>query len=66
MTLLERYRANECAVRDCARARHADAAVCDSDLGELWANRLVKQADGTYIRRRAFAARDESGWVRAA
>jgi hypothetical protein len=66
MTLLDRIHANQCAVRDCSRTRAQDAEVCRADLNELWAHRLDRQADGTYLRRRTFALRDETGWVKAA
>ena len=66
MTLLDRMRAQQCAVVDCARARHEDAAVCRDDLNELWANRLLRQPDGTYLRRRSFSARDFTGKLVAA
>ncbi len=65
MTLTERYAANRCAVVDCNRQRHLDAAVCRDDLNELWHHLLVRQADGTYLRRRTFTAR-ETTWRAAA
>ncbi len=66
MTLLERIRANRCAVVDCQRERMADAAVCRDHMGDLWGNRLDRLEDGTYQVRRTFAARDESWLGRAA
>lgn len=66
MTLSERIAANRCAVQDCERERAPDAAVCRDDLDELWAHRLIRQPDGTYLRRRAFRGRDETGWTHAA
>jgi hypothetical protein len=60
VTLLDRIHANRCAVRDCARTRVPDAQVCEADLIELWNNRLDRQPDGTYTRRRTFTARDET------
>lgn len=65
MTLLERYRANECAVVDCNRERIPDGPCCRDDMRELWANRLIRQVDGSYLRRRAFPIRDLT-WSRAA
>lgn len=65
MTLSERIQANECAVRTCDRRRAPDSAVCREDIGELWANRLDRQSDGTYLRRRVLPARDLT-WSRAA
>ncbi len=61
MTLTERIHANTCSVEGCERKRHPDAVVCRDDLGELWANRLLRQGDGSYVRRRTFAARDLTG-----
>lgn len=59
MTLTQRIEAaTRCAVDECERQKAPDAAVCREDLNELWSNRLVRQADGTYRRRRPFAARD--------
>lgn len=61
MSLLEReIRATRCAVTDCTRDRAPDAEVCARDLDELWLRRLDRQPDGSYLRRRAFIARDES------
>lgn len=57
MSLLERM---TCRVQGCNRRRAPDTDVCDADLTELWMHRLVKLADGTYVRRRAFTARDET------
>lgn len=58
MTLLARIHANRCAVRDCTREKAPDAAVCREDLTELWHNRLNREPDGSYTRRRTFPARD--------
>jgi hypothetical protein len=66
MSLLARVHANQCLVRDCSRTRAPDAQVCDADLTELWHNRLVRQADGSYLRRRTFPARDMTGYRVAA
>ena len=55
MTLAERL---TCRVRDCGRHRAPDALVCDADLRELWSNRLHKEPDGSYTRRRTFPARE--------
>jgi hypothetical protein len=65
MTLTERIHANECRVRDCSRRRAQDALVCSADLAELWHNRLDRQPDGTFLRRRTFAPRDFT-WAAAA
>lgn len=67
MSLLERVRqAETCRVVDCDRHRAPDALVCADDLTELWRNRLTRQPDGTFTRRRAFAARDLTRQVIAA
>lgn len=66
MTLLSRIHANQCRVEGCTRERAADAAVCADDLRELWNNRLDRAEDGTFVRRRTFVARDETGYVRHA
>jgi hypothetical protein len=59
VSLLERTRAAEaCAVVDCTRHRTTDSLFCQDHLGEMWANRLDRQADGTFIPRRRFVARD--------
>lgn len=59
MSLLARVAAAEtCIVVDCDRRRAADAQVCREDLGELYGNRLDRNPDGTYRRRRTFVARD--------
>lgn len=58
MTLLDRIAARRCAVVGCTRERVADAQVCRDDMRELWANRLDRQTDGTYLRRRTFTPRD--------
>ncbi len=61
MTLLERVvAAQKCAVQDCDRHRAQDALVCRDDLAELYHNRLDRQPDGTFLRRRSFVARDET------
>lgn len=66
MSLLERIQAaQKCAVVDCDRHREPDAQVCRDDLGELWANRLDRNPDGTYRRRRALPARDLTRLVAA-
>lgn len=64
MNLIERFRANRCAVRGCERERMTDAAVCRDDMNELFARRLAREADGTYTRRRVFRLRDETGALR--
>ena len=63
MSLLERIRANRCAVQDCQRERAPDAAVCRDDLVEQLRHHLDRQADGTFRRRRIFPARDLTGQI---
>ena len=46
--------------------RVEDAAVCRDDLAALWRRELVRQEDGTYTRRRMFAAREDASWRAAA
>lgn len=65
MTLLDRIAARQCAVRDCHEDRAADSDVCSRDLTEKWMHRIDKQPDGTYLRKRALTARDET-WRAAA
>lgn len=65
MTLLERIEANRCVVADCARAKLPDAIVCASCLNLLWGNKLVRLADGSFIERRTFRPRDETGRIAA-
>lgn len=61
MSLLDReLRATRCAVVDCNRERLPDAELCRQDTNELWLHHLDRQADGSYLRRRVFIARDES------
>lgn len=57
MSLLERYRANQCAVRDCVEPRSPDAAVCSDHLNTLYRRELARMDDGTYVERR-FLPRD--------
>lgn len=59
MSLLARIHENRCLVRDCTRQKAQDAQVCRDDLGELWRNRLNREDDGSYSRRRTFTARVE-------
>lgn len=66
MTLLDRIRANRCAVEDCQRERNPHARFCTADITEDWMNRLDYLPDGRIVRRRALRARDESGYLRAA
>lgn len=65
MSLMERIAARRCAVVDCDRERVEDGPCCRDDMRELWMNRLDRQPDGTYTRRRTFTAR-ETTWQRAA
>jgi hypothetical protein len=60
MSLLSRIHANKCLVRDCTRERATDTDVCRADLNEKWQNRLNREPDGSYTRRRTFTARDET------
>jgi hypothetical protein len=57
MTLSERIAANECAVVECQRHRVTDSLFCHEHLGEMWANRLDRQPDGSFLPRRRFPAR---------
>jgi hypothetical protein len=66
VSLLARVHAAQCAVDDCDRERAPDAALCREDLNALWRHELDRQQDGTYTRRRTFAARDFTGQVRGA
>lgn len=61
MTLLSRIHANRCAVIDCTRERAQDSDVCRVDLNEKWADRLDRNPDGSYSRRRTFVARELYG-----
>lgn len=61
MGLLSRIEARQCAVVGCAHERAGGSDVCRADVTEKAARRLVQLADGTYLRRRAFVARDETG-----
>jgi hypothetical protein len=65
MTLLDRITARQCRVVDCTRERVEGALVCRDDLRELFRNRLDRNPDGTYSRRRTFPPRDLT-WSRAA
>lgn len=38
-----------CNVRGCDRDRARDAQVCLDHLNDLWANRLERQGDGTFV-----------------
>lgn len=62
--LLARIHENLCKVVGCSRERVPDSDVCGEDLNAKWRNELDRQPDGTYVRRRAFAARDLTGSVR--
>lgn len=63
MTLLERIHANAaCAVVACDEARVPDSLFCREHVADMWANRLERQPDGTFLAYRRFAARDETGW----
>lgn len=62
MTLSERIAAaNRCAVVACQRGRTRDSLFCRDHLNEMWANRLTRQPDGSFVPARRFAARDETG-----
>jgi hypothetical protein len=58
MTLTERLAAQNCAVVGCERHRADDSLVCSDHLREMWANRLVRQPDGTFVPARRFIPRD--------
>jgi len=58
VTLSERM---ACRVIGCDRRRVPDSDVCRDDLGEKWCNRLLRQPDGSYLRRRVLPARDITG-----
>ena len=64
MTLLDRIAARRCAVRECPETRAQDSDVCSGHLTDKWQHRLLRTDDGYTVRR--LAARDESGWLRAA
>ena len=66
MSLTERINARKCAVVACDGDRAADSLVCGEHLTEMWANRLDRQPDGTFVQRRRFAARDLTDWSPAA
>jgi hypothetical protein len=67
VSLLSRVvEATTCRVQGCDRARARDAQVCAADVTELFMNRLDRQPDGSYTRRRTFAARDLTGSLRVA
>jgi len=66
MTLLERIEANRCVVAECDRAKLPDTVTCREHLNDLWANRLLRLADGSYIERRTFAPREDASWRTAA
>ena len=58
MTLLDRIEARQkCVVVGCQRSRQRDSLFCPDCLNEMWANRLIRQPDGSYVRSR-FTARD--------
>ena len=59
MSLLDRtIAAEKCLVRGCQRKRAPEAQVCEADLELLWRNQLDRLADGSFIGRRQFLARD--------
>lgn len=66
MTLLERIAARQCAVVDCSEDRAPDSDVCAPDITAKWMHRLDRNPDGTYRRRHALRARDETWLGRAA
>lgn len=66
MSLTERIAARSCAVVDCSRHRATDSLVCSDHLAAMWANRLDRKPDGTFVPRRRFAPRDLTGWTPAA
>lgn len=56
MTLLERVnQAKPCAVVNCDRHRAQDSLVCADHLAAMWANRLDRRSDGTFVTRPRFS-----------
>lgn len=59
MTLLERIQAaTTCAVVGCERRRADDSLVCSDHLAAMWANRLTRQPDGSFIAARVWIPKD--------
>jgi len=59
MTLRERIAATEgCAVVGCERHRTTDSLFCADHLNDMWANRLTRQDDGSFIPARRWVPRD--------
>jgi hypothetical protein len=63
--LLARIAANRCRVQGCERARMTDAAVCRDHMNDLYAGRLDRAVDGSFVPRRTFRAVDWTGRVAA-
>lgn len=66
MTLAERIAEREkCAVAGCDRHREADSLFCREHLNDMWANRLHREPDGTFVYSLPFrgrlAAKDYTG-----
>lgn len=58
MSLLDRINAAEsCAVVGCERHREPDSLFCREHLADMWANRLDRQDDGTFIYSARFRGR---------
>lgn len=66
MSLLERIAATRCARVGCNEPRMRDAELCCDDVNRLWRHELDRLADGTYVERRRFAARDLTPGIRSA
>lgn len=63
MTLTERIQAHTCAVVACKEARVTGSLVCAEHLNEMFANRLDRTPEGTFVQRdyRRFPAKDLTG-----
>jgi len=59
VTLSERIAEREsCAVVACDRHRQRDSLFCAEHLNDMWANRLTRQEDGTFIPAKRWIPRD--------
>lgn len=58
MSLTSRIAAQACAVVGCDRHRADDSLVCSDHLAAMWANRLTRQPDGSFVPARRFLPRD--------
>lgn len=57
-SLTERIAAQACAVVGCDRHRACGSLVCRDHIAEMWANRLTRQPDGSFVPARRFLPRD--------